>query len=166
MGKSLWRPPVYAGLPLAGLMLLLGSGCAVHPKGLCGASCPIIESATHIIEYPSQRLLILKRVAARNDLTQHEQLYLVNAVFMGGYGDDMADALVALIKGPCCTAETRQHIREKIKLARMMGRAERRIVEELEKADAAPTPALRTAAPRVPPAAQAGSGAASARAGP
>jgi hypothetical protein len=118
-------------------MALLPAGCASHPKGPCGNSCSRIESATHILEYPSQRLILLKRVAVREDLTQHEQYYLVNAVFMGGFGDDMADALAALIKNPCCTSETRQYIRQKIKFARMMGRAERRIVDELEKADAA-----------------------------
>ncbi len=116
---------------------LLPAGCASHPMGLCGNSCPLIESATHLLEYPSQRLILLKRVAVRDDLTQHEQLYLVNAVFIGGFGDDMADALATLIRNPCCTAETRQHIRLRIRFARMMGRAERRIVDELDKAEAA-----------------------------
>ncbi len=120
--------------PLGILLTCVGltlSGCAAHPKGVCGGACPTIESATHIIEFPSQRLTILKRVAARPDLTPHEQVYLVNAVFMGGYSDDMADALVALIGSPGCTDEACDAIRRRMKFTRMLGRAERRVVEAL-----------------------------------
>ncbi len=129
-----FRPGLRVLLICAGLML---PGCAVHPKGTCGMACPTIESATHIIEFPSQRLTILKRVAARPELTPHEQVYLVNAVFMGGYSDDMADALVALIGRRDCTEEACDAIRKRMKFMRMLGRAERRVVEALTRREEA-----------------------------
>ena len=73
---------------------------------------------THIIEHPIQRLTILKQVAHTPKLTQHEQTYLVNAIFQGGFGSDQADALVALLRNPCCTPDTREEIRKKLKSPR------------------------------------------------
>ena len=119
-------------LAIIGALVLI-AGCATHPKGPHGPACQTIEGATHILEYPSQRLTILKRVAKQKELSTHEQIYLINAVFMGGFSDDMADALVSLLANPCCTAEARAHIRERMKYSRMVGRAERRLLEALKK---------------------------------
>lgn len=129
-----WRRTARFG----GLLLLmaaagLADGCAVHPKGEHGPACTTIDSATRIVVYSTQRLTILKRVAKQKDLSQHEQTYLVNAIFMGGFGEDMADAAVNLIDNPCCTAETRAHIRERLKWTHMLGRPERRILDELKR---------------------------------
>lgn len=124
------------------ILLLLCTGCVTHPKSTCGPACTTIESATHVVLYPSQRLNILKRVAARPTLGQHEQTFLVNAVFMGGFSDDIADALETLIRNPCCTPETRTYIRTKLHTARIIGRAERRVIDVLtryESADKPPT---------------------------
>jgi hypothetical protein len=115
--------------------VLLLTGCAVHPKGPHGPACPVIEDAAHIIEYPSERLRILKRVAARENLSTHEQIYLVDTVILVGFSSDKAQALITLIRNPCCTAETRQHIRTMLKLSRMLGRDQRHVVEALEQAD-------------------------------
>ena len=128
IGSRGFRPALGALLIGAGLTL---SGCALHPRGACGMACPTIESATHIIEFPSQRLTILKRVAARPELTAHEQVYLVHAVFMGGYSDDMADVMVTLVGRRDCTDEACDTIRKRMKLTRMLGRAERRVIEAL-----------------------------------
>lgn len=117
------------------LVLMLAGGCVVHPKGPHGPACPTIESATHILEYPSYRLTMLKQVAARQDLSQHEQTYLVNAIFMGGFSSQVADTLITLIHNPCGTAETRQQIRAKLKFTRMLGRDEKRVIGALEKAE-------------------------------
>ena len=134
-----------AGAPRrAGHLLLVPAlcavaGCALHPGGAHGPACPIIEDAAHIIEYPSERLRILKGVAARPNLSTHEQLYLVNAVMIVGYSSDKAKALVTLLRNPCCVDETRQHIRKSLKFSRMLGRDERRVVHELDKTSAAST---------------------------
>jgi hypothetical protein len=111
----------------------------VHPAGVHGPACPIIEDASHIIEYPSERLRILKGVAARPELSPHEQTYLVNAVMIVGYSSDKAKALITLIRNPCCVEETRQHIRKSLKFSRMLGRDERRVIHELDQAAAAST---------------------------
>ncbi len=122
----------------AGLLLGL-TGCVIHPKGPHGAACPVIEDASYIIEYPSERLRILKSVAVREDLSAHEQIYLVNAVMAVGFSSDKAQALVTLIRNPCCTADTRQHIRKMLKLSRMLGHDQRRVIDALERAERAAT---------------------------
>ena len=128
--------------------VLLNAGCTVHPGGPHGPACPIIEDASHIIEYPSARLRILKRVARDPRLSTHEQIYLVNAVMIVGFSSDKADALITLIENPCCTEETRQHIRKLLKLIRMLGRDERRVIEAL---DRAASPTSQPATNRAPP---------------
>ncbi len=118
------------------LVALLAGGCVVpHPRGPHGPACAVITDAAHIVEYPTDRLKILKRVAAQPELSTHEQIYLVNAVLVWGFSSDKAVALVTLIENPCCTAETRQHIRKSLKIARMLGRDERRVIDALTKAE-------------------------------
>ncbi len=125
--------------PQASAVVLLLAGCASHPRGPCGPRCAEIDSAMHILEYPTQRLTILRRIAGYRDLSQHEQTYLVNAVFVGGFSEDVADALVTLIENPVATAETRAQIRKKLKGSRLLGRFERRVIEALTQADRAAT---------------------------
>ena len=117
------------------LVLMLAGGCAVHPKGPHGPACSTIEAATHILEYPSYRLATLKQIAARQDLSQHEQTYLVNAIFIGGFSSQVAETLITLIHNPCGTDQTRQQIRAKLKFTRMLGREEKRVIGALEKAE-------------------------------
>ncbi|MEW6249575.1 MAG: hypothetical protein AB1716_02930, partial [Planctomycetota bacterium] len=126
--------------PMAGVALLVPvlaalQGCtASHPRGPHGPACEEITSASHIIEHPVQRFVILKKIAAR-PLSQHEQEYLVNAIFpvmAGGFGHDQADASVTLIRNPCCTRATCELIRERLKHRKMLGRDERRIITALE----------------------------------
>lgn len=124
-----WASP---GWLLVGLALLVG-GCVTHPKGTHGPACQEIESATHIVEYSTQRLVILKRIAKQRDLSQHEQTYLVNAIFMGGFSDDMADALVNLIGNACYTTQTQQEILKHLRYFRMVGRSHRRVLDEMRK---------------------------------
>ena len=133
-----WAASVRAWQVLAGATaLLMLFGCASHPSGPHGPSCNTIESATKIIEHPIQRLTILKSVARRQNLSQHEQEYLVNAIFMPGglsISADQADATVTLLRNPCCTPETREYVRKTVKHAyRMLGKDERRIIEELDR---------------------------------
>ncbi len=115
------------------LLVLLGSaagGCATHPKGDCGLACDAIEATTKI-EYPSERLAVLKRIANRADLTTHEQTYLINAIYMGGFSSDRADALILLIENPSLTDEAREHLVKKLKQTRLLGRHHRRVVDAL-----------------------------------
>lgn len=120
------------GVLTLGVALVLLGGCTVHPQGPHGPVCPLIEDASRIIEYPSQRHRILKRVADMKELSAHEQIYLVNATFAVGYSSDKAETLIRLIKNPCCTEETRQHIRKMLKYSRMMGRDQRRVIQALD----------------------------------
>lgn len=122
-------------VPLLLVLLLLASGCVSRPKGPDTPTMRRIDSATHIIEYPSQRLIILKQVAGEPELQPHEQIYLVNAILMGGFSSDRAEALVTLIRNPCCTPATREHIRAGLKKARFLGRDERNVIDALTAAE-------------------------------
>ncbi len=115
---------------------LVAGGCVAHPKGQHGPACATIESATHIVEYPSKRFTILKQVAHR-PLSQHEQTYLVNAIFQPfglSSSIDQADTLIALMRNRCCTDQTRSEIREKLAAFtnRMRGEDQQRIVAVLD----------------------------------
>lgn len=94
--------------------LLAVTGCVTHPPGPHGSLCPAIEAATKI-GFSDQRSQTLQRIAARPELSQHEQTYLVNAIVQkGGFSDDVANALIAVIKNPGCTDETRTLIAQHV----------------------------------------------------
>lgn len=99
----------FARPALAGAAVLLLSGCAFHPRGPHGPACPAIEAAA-AVELPSERLAVLKKIATRPDLSQHEQTYLVNAVLFPDVGGSQSGPLIVLIRNPACTEETRQYI--------------------------------------------------------
>ncbi len=151
-----------AGIALtaaAGVALMSGlAGCvASHPSGPHGPHCEQIESASHIIDHPIQRFRMLKSIAGEPNLTQHEQTYLVNAifpVFASGFGSDQADASIRLIQNPCCTPETRTRIRERLKTVKILGQEARRILIALDDAEAgaARQPAGSQPARAAPPA--------------
>lgn len=124
----------------AAVGLIVVGGCVNRPKGPDTPTMRRIESATHIIDYPSQRLVILKEIAAQPDLQPHEQTYLVNAICMGGFSSDRAEALITLIRNPVCTADTHQLIRKRLKTSRFMGRDERNIIDALAAAESPRTP--------------------------
>jgi hypothetical protein len=118
----------------------MAGGCVSRPKGPDTPTMRRIESATHIIEYPSQRLIILKKIADEPELLPHEQIYLVDAILMGGFSSDRAEALILLIRNPCCLAETRDHIRAGLKKSRFLGRDERNVIDALTAAESPPPP--------------------------
>ncbi len=95
-------------VPVAVLFVLAG-GCAIHPRGECGPACADIRAA-ETIEFPSDRLVVLHEIATRENLSEHEQVYLVNAICVFGFSNDQADALITLINNPCCTATVRKYI--------------------------------------------------------
>lgn len=115
------------GLALLGCLLPL-CGCVVHPSGPHGPACAAIEAAT-AVELSSERLALLERVARRSNLSQHEQTYLVNAIVFGGIGGEHADALIALLKNPCCTEETRRYIAKQLRFVSYS--SERRRIAEV-----------------------------------
>ena len=115
---------------------LLTAGCVVHPRGPHGPACAAIDAATQV-ELSSHRLELLTRIAQRPELSQHEQTYLVNAICFGGIGGEHADALIALIQNPCCTAETRRQISANLRMVAYSSER-RRVAEALAAADAKP----------------------------
>lgn len=111
------------------LFALALAGCAVRPSGPRGPASAAIEAAV-TIDLETERLPVLKKIAGRRDLSQNDQLYLVNAVCHGGFGGDQADALVTLIENPVCTQETREYIAKKLRFV-MFSSERRRVVEAL-----------------------------------
>ncbi len=93
---------------------LLTTGCVTHPKGPHGPACTTVEAAS-AISLSSDRQQALAKIAAKPNLSQHEQEYLVSvATVTGGTADDVARTLIALVQNPCCTADTRQYISKQL----------------------------------------------------
>jgi hypothetical protein len=110
MSRLAFRTCRTVGCLLLTAVLLATAGCVLHPPGPHGSRCPAIEAATKI-GFSDQRNQTLKRIAAGPELSQHEQSYLVNAIVeKGGFSDDVANALIAVIENPGCTDETRTQI--------------------------------------------------------
>ncbi len=97
---------------LAGAMT--GAGCVTRPKEAKGPAADAIEAAL-TVNLSSERLILLERIAGRDDLSQVDQIYLVNAICHGGIGGEQADALITLINNPRCTTQTRRHIASKLR---------------------------------------------------
>jgi hypothetical protein len=121
-----------AGLLFLGLAACFAGGCAVHPLGRCGPACPDIRAAAKI-DLSSERLIELKKIAAHQPLSQHEQTYLVNAMIFGGFGGEPADALITLINNPYCTWNTRNYISDNLTCI-MFSHQRTRVAQALAKA--------------------------------
>jgi hypothetical protein len=116
-------------LILTAALFTLTAGCAIRPHGPRGPASAAIEAAV-TIDLESERLPVLQRIAHRRDLSQNDQLYLVNGICHGGFGGDQADALIALIDNPVCTQQTREYIANKLRFV-MFSSERRRVVEAL-----------------------------------
>lgn len=128
------KTPGTGRVSLLGTLLLAAAlgptgGCVVHPRGACGPACATIKAAT-TIDYPTERLSVLKRIAPRDDLSAHEQTYLVNAICAGGFSSDQADALITLLENPCCTEQTRKHVARQLPWIGL-GSQQRRVLDAM-----------------------------------
>jgi len=122
------------------LVLMIVTGCAMRPKGTPGPACPAIDAAV-TIDQPSERLEMLEEIATRRDLSENDQIYLVNAICGSGFSAGRANALVALLENPCCVEPAWEHVREKLKVTRLLGSDKRRVIDALLKRAAASQPA-------------------------
>ena len=122
------RTTVGAGLLavpwLAGLLLAAGCIIAVgHDKGPSrhmtqpsshGTHCADIELARSI-EFSAERNQALARIAALPDLTEHEQIFLVDSVTVSeGFSADKTKVLVALAENPSLTQKARERMAMRI----------------------------------------------------
>lgn len=80
-----------------------------HPEGVHGRACDLIDAAMKI-GHRRDRARIFAKVAIWDDLSTHEQVYLINAVCGGHPGSSEADALAALARNPALTPEAREHL--------------------------------------------------------
>ncbi len=113
--------------------------CVHPPKGPHGPARDAIEAA-RAIDHPSERGLLLERIAQRRDLSQTDQIYLVDVICVSGFSSNKADALTALVDNPVCTAQTRKHILKRLKTTRLLGHDESRVVEAIINKQDATTP--------------------------
>jgi len=104
--------------------------CVQPPEGPAGPGRDAIEAA-RAIDHPSERGLVLERIAQRSDLSQTDQIYLVDVICVSGFSSNKADALTALVNNPVCTAQTRKHILERLKTTRLLGHDEARAIEAI-----------------------------------
>lgn len=102
--------------------LVLLAGCSVHidtnktttrklthleVPGPHGAACAAIQAASGL-DFSSDRKAAFLKIAQQQNLSSHEQVYLVNAVLdAGGFSSDKAAVLVALAGNPTLQPEAR-----------------------------------------------------------
>ncbi len=84
-----------------------------HPGGIHGRACDLID-ASRKIGHRKDRLRILANVAKWDDLSTHEQVYLINAVCSGHHGSSEADVLATLAKNAALTTAGRKHLTVRI----------------------------------------------------
>ena len=130
-----------------GLALALGSGCIVaigddvvgskrpsphmRKETAHGPHCADIEVARRI-EFSDQRSQALARIAAQPDLTEHEQLFLVDTVTVSeGFSSDKTDVLVALADNPALTQAARERIAIRMPQAELFSSDVERISQAL-----------------------------------
>ena len=80
-----------------------------HPDGNHGRACDLVD-ASRKIGHRKDRLRILAKVAKWDDLSTHEQVYLINAVCSGHHGSSEADVLATLAKNAALTTAGRKHL--------------------------------------------------------
>ena len=132
-------------LPGAGLLaaLLLAAGCVVAiggesrpsrhmTQGLAhGPHCADIELARSI-KFSAERNQALARIAALPDLTEHEQLFLVDTVTISdGFSADKTEVLVALAENPGLTQKARERMAIRIDQADLFSSDVQRISQAL-----------------------------------
>jgi hypothetical protein len=84
-----------------------------HPDGTHGRACDLIDESRKI-GHRKDRARILAKVAKWDDLSTHEQVYLINAVCGGHHGSSEAKVLAALAKNAALTSEGRKHLTARI----------------------------------------------------
>ncbi len=84
-----------------------------HPDGIHGRACDLVD-ASRKIGHRKDRLRVLAKVAQWNDLSTHEQVYLINAVCSGHHGSSEASVLATLAKNAALTAQGRKHLTARI----------------------------------------------------
>ncbi len=84
-----------------------------HPDGIHGRACDLIDASMKI-GHRRDRTRILAKVAKWDDLSTHEQVYLINAVCSGHQGSSEADVLAALAKNAALTTAGRKHLTSRI----------------------------------------------------
>lgn len=123
--------------------LLLAAGCVVaigRDRGPSkhmsqptahGPHCADIELA-RAIEFSSERNQALARIAALPELTEHEQIFLVDSATVSeGFSADKTKVLVALAQNPALTQKARERIAMRIGQADLFSADVERISQAL-----------------------------------
>jgi hypothetical protein len=110
------------GLALT-LLCLLAPGCMVivgghgspgdehySGRGEHGPMCAAIDVASSI-SFSDDRAEALREIAVQTDLSEHEQMFLIDAtVEAGGFSSDTVEVLITLAANPSLTPEARTHL--------------------------------------------------------
>ena len=99
-----------------------------HPDGIHGRACDLIDASMKI-GHRKDRLRILAKVAKWDDLSTHEQVYLINAVCGGHHGSSETDVLAALAKNAALTTAGRKH--RTVRIDSFSSRYRARVLEAL-----------------------------------
>ena len=126
-----------AVLALPGCIVSIGGGGGAAPSahmsqpGAHGPHCADIE-LSRSIEFSGPRAEAQERIAVLPELTEHEQLFLVDTVAVDdGFSSDKADVLVALARNPGLTQAARERISLRVPQADLFSSDVERISQAL-----------------------------------
>jgi hypothetical protein len=126
------RAPITASLVLT--LLLLGCGVArSHYESTKdhGPRCAAINGAD-ASEYVADRAPALRRIAEHPDLSEHEQLFLIDVATDGnGFSSDTADLLMLIAGMPYLTKASRARMIERLDHAGLFPGDKRRVAAAL-----------------------------------
>lgn len=102
----------------------------MNDPGPHGPQCPAIQTANGI-HLSSERAAALRKIAGAPDLSEHEQMFIVDAAMKSGFSTDRADVLVALARNPSTTSKTRSYIAQQAEYSGMFSSDQARVSEAL-----------------------------------
>ncbi len=96
--------------------------------------------------FSSNRNKIFREIAAKPNLSEHEQIYLIDVtVRQGGFSRDIANVLTTLARNPAITTLARNHLAIQMRRVNLFSSDRRRIAEALARNDGkTPPPNLNT----------------------
>jgi len=121
---------------LAAVSLFALTACQSGPSHLeiqapHGPNCAAIQTASRI-NFSDDRADSLGRIAASPNLTEHEQIYLIDAALENaGFSSDTADVLVTLASNPALTEAARIHLAQRLDHADLFSADLKRIADAL-----------------------------------
>lgn len=110
------------------------SSMHMDEQGPHGPQCPAIQSAMDA-SFSSDRARVLQKIAASPGLSEHEQIFLIDATLEpSGFSSDRTEVLVTLARNPATTPGARDHMARRVRKSSLFSSDRARIADALAEA--------------------------------